>query len=301
MPRIIGFIVFCCLLASGHASADVRQLQLQVERQEYGPATVTGETLLQQYPQAVGVQFLTAYAYQMNNQPIAAIKLYQSLIAERPDLPEPRNNLAMIYLAQGDYDRASQMLIDAINTHQSYATAYDNLSRIYKGLASEAYRRAVSESSEPANYNHRFELAALSELQSLPDAFDIEVDGDEPSLITTANLETLLIQRVQQWASAWSNKDFDAYTGFYSSRHRARFRSHADWVEHRRKRILRPGQIRVEVSDIKVRVNGNSRATVDFRQAFDSPQYSDRVVKRLAFNRIGETWKITEERVLSVL
>ena len=42
--------------------------------------------------------------------------LYQDLIEDNPDLPEPRNNLAMIYLAQGDYDRASQLLVEALNT-----------------------------------------------------------------------------------------------------------------------------------------------------------------------------------------
>ncbi len=36
-------------------------------------------------------------------------------------------------------------------------------------------------------------------------------------------------------------------------------------------------------------------------EAFRSPSYRDRVVKRLIFKRIGSQWKITSERVLSVL
>ena len=44
-----------------------------------------------------------------------------------------------------------------------------------------------------------------------------------------------------------------------------------------------------------------NRVTVDFTQAFSSPGYSDRVVKRLVLKRLGGQWKITEERVLSVL
>jgi hypothetical protein len=40
---------------------------------------------------------------------------------------------------------------------------YDNLSQIYKGIASEAYRRAVSESGEPAKYTHKIELTALTD------------------------------------------------------------------------------------------------------------------------------------------
>ena len=102
-------------------------------------------------------------------------------------------------------------------------------------------------------------------------------------------------------SSAWSNKDFAAYTGFYSSRHRAQFKTHEQWVAHRRNRILRPGEISVLVSDIQIKWRSDNRAVIDFKQAFKSPRYSDRVLKRLEFERLGSQWKITEERVLSVL
>ena len=125
--------------------------------------------------------------------------------------------------------------------------------------------------------------------------------GEAPSAITFANQETLLIERVKLWAEAWSNKDFAAYTDFYSSSHRAGFQTRADWVAHRRSRILRPGQIRVDVSRIQIRWRSDNRAIIDFRQDFESSNYSDRVRKRLGFERVGSQWKITEERVLSVL
>ncbi|TNF91100.1 MAG: tetratricopeptide repeat protein [Gammaproteobacteria bacterium] len=41
-----------------------------------------------------------------------AIALYRALIDDNPALPEPRKNLAMIYLDEGDYDRASQLLVE---------------------------------------------------------------------------------------------------------------------------------------------------------------------------------------------
>ena len=123
----------------------------------------------------------------------------------------------------------------------------------------------------------------------------------EPTAINFANQETRLIEQVKRWAQAWSSKDFDSYTGFYSNQHRAKFNSHEAWVAYRRDRILRPGEIKVEISNIQIKWRSQNRAIIDFRQAFESPNYKDRVLKRLAFDRVGSQWKITEERVLSVL
>ena len=301
MPRFI--LIFLCLLATAAASAatSIQQLQQLLEQQQYADAVNAGKQLLAQNPKHTRARFLTAYAYQMSAQPEKAEILYQNLIEDNPDLPEPRNNLAMIYLAKGDYDRASQLLVEALNTSPSYATAYDNLSQIYKGIASEAYRRAVSESSEPAKYTHDIKLTALTKLDTVDDEPVTDKIPDNQTLINFANQETLLLERVKDWATAWSGKDFAAYTKFYNSGYRADFESHDQWIEYRRKRIARPGEIKVEISNIQIKWRSENKAIIDFEQAYDSVRYSDRVVKRLAFSRIGSQWKITEERVLSVL
>jgi tetratricopeptide (TPR) repeat protein len=301
MPRSL--LIFLCLLAAATTSAagSIQQLQQLLDRQQYAEAASTGEQLLVQNPRHAHARFLTAYAYQMSAQTEKAQMLYQQLIDDNPELPEPRNNLAMIYLAQGDYDRASQLLVEALNTNPAYATTYDNLSQIYKGIASEAYRRAVSESSEPASYTHNITLTALTSLETVDEEPVAEKIPQDQTLINFANQETRLIERVRAWATAWSEKNFALYTDFYSPDYRANFDSHDQWVEHRRQRIARPGKINVEVSNIQIKWRSENRAIIDFRQAYDSLTYSDRVVKRLNFSRIGSQWKITEERVLSVL
>ena len=301
MPRFI--LSFLCLLATVAVSAatSIPQLQQLLEQQQYAAAVDTGEQLLAQNPQHTRARFLTAYAYQMNAQPEKAERLYRDLIKDHPDLPEPRNNLAMIYLAKGDYDRASQLLVEALYTSPSYATAYDNLSQIYKGIASEAYRRAVSESSEPAKYTHNIQLTALTRLDSVDDEPVTNKIPDDQTLINFANQETLLLERIKDWATAWSNKNFADYTEFYTAGYRADFETHDQWIEYRRKRIARPGEIKVEISNIQIKWRSENKAIIDFKQSYDSVRYSDRVMKRLAFSRIGSQWKITEERVLSVL
>jgi len=296
-------ILFFCLLTvdSALAATSLKQLQQLIAQEKYVAAARGGESLLQENPKHTQARFLTAYAYQMSRQKDKAIALYRALISDNPSLPEPRNNLAMIYLNEGDYDRAGQLLVEAINTHPSYATAYNNLSQIYKGIASEAYRRAVSESGEPAKYTHNIQLSAITRLDSIEQGLAVDGSASVPTPVAFANQQTLLTERVKLWAQAWSAKDFAAYVDFYSSKHRAKFDTHEQWVAQRRSRILRPGEIRVEVSDIQIKWRSDNRAIIDFRQDFDSPRYSDSVRKRLRFDRSGTQWKITEERVLSVL
>ena len=164
-------IILGCLLASGMAFAADSVQQLIVQKQ-YAKAVQAGEQILRQppsheTPNHTNTRFITAYAYQMTGETDKAIKLYEALIRDEPKLPEPRNNLAMIYLDKGDYDRASQLLESAINTNINYAIAYANLSQIYKGIASEAYRRAISQSDEPAKYTHDIELTAITWLDNL--------------------------------------------------------------------------------------------------------------------------------------
>jgi tetratricopeptide (TPR) repeat protein len=320
-------IILCCLLVSRIAFGADSMQQLIVQKQ-YVKAVQMGEQILRQTPNQANTRFLTAYAYQMTGQTDEAIKLYEALIRDEPELPEPRNNLAMIYLDKGDYDHATDLLVSAINTNISYAIAYANLSQVYKGIASEAYRRAISQSDEPAKYTHDFDLTAITwldnqsaeiapQVASLPVTSTIPTapvdkkpaainataaeDAPQPTLVNVANRDTLLIETVRNWANAWASKDFTRYTASYAADYRDKFATHEQWVNYRRERILRPGDIKVEVTNFTVRQRDSDRASVDFTQAFSSPNYSDRVVKRLDFSRIGSQWKIASERVLSVL
>lgn len=72
-----------------------------------------------------------------------AIKVYASLTDDYPELPEPYNNLAVLYATQNQMDKARQALEMAISTHPSYATAHENLGDIYAKMASQAYDKAL--------------------------------------------------------------------------------------------------------------------------------------------------------------
>jgi Flp pilus assembly protein TadD len=71
-----------------------------------------------------------------------AIATFTGLTQEYPELPEPYNNLAVLYAGQGDFDKARAALELAVRTNPGYATAHENLGDIYAQLASQSYGRA---------------------------------------------------------------------------------------------------------------------------------------------------------------
>lgn len=72
-----------------------------------------------------------------------AIATFQSLTEDYPELPEPYNNLAVLYSSKGQFEKARVALELAIQTHPSYSTAHENLGDIYAKMASQAYDRAL--------------------------------------------------------------------------------------------------------------------------------------------------------------
>jgi tetratricopeptide (TPR) repeat protein len=89
-------------------------------------------------------RFLKGLIFVEQNKPNDAIRIFTELTQEFPELPEPYNNLAVLYASQGQYDKARAALEMAIRTHPSYATAHENLGDIYAKMASQAYDKALT-------------------------------------------------------------------------------------------------------------------------------------------------------------
>src|SRR3954471_15952054 len=87
-----------------------------------------------------------------------AIEIFTKLTQDYPELPEPYNNLAVIYASQGQYDKARVALEQSIRTHPSYATAYENLGDVYAKLASQAYDKALQIDSSNKGAQNKLSL-----------------------------------------------------------------------------------------------------------------------------------------------
>jgi len=93
-----------------------------------------------------------------------AIKIYVSLTEDYPELPEPYNNLAVLYASTNQLEKARAALEMAIGTHPSYATAHENLGDIYAKMASQAYDKALQ--LDKGNATAQTKLALVKEMFS---------------------------------------------------------------------------------------------------------------------------------------
>jgi adhesin transport system outer membrane protein len=105
-----------------------------------------------------------------------------------------------------------------------------------------------------------------------------------------------LIRQVKAWAAAWSAKNYSDYSAFYAPSFTPDGGlNREDWAQLRRSRISTRDSIRVEVQDLKVRMDGKDRAFVDFRQTYQSAQYRDTTQKTLEMILVGGKWLINRE------
>jgi tetratricopeptide (TPR) repeat protein len=71
-----------------------------------------------------------------------ALQVFIGLTQDYPELPEPHNNLATLYAARGELDKARVALEDAVRALPSYALAHENLGDVYLRMAQRAWVRA---------------------------------------------------------------------------------------------------------------------------------------------------------------
>jgi len=79
-----------------------------------------------------------------------------------PELPEPYNNLAVLYASEGQLDSARAALEMALAAAPNYATALENLGDVYLQMAADAYQRAAK--LDPSNRQAGAKLALSREL-----------------------------------------------------------------------------------------------------------------------------------------
>lgn len=93
-------------------------------------------------PRDPQMRFLKGLIQQDSGQREAAVTTYETLIQDYPELPEPYNNVAVLYAQQGQFEKARASLEMAIRNRHSYATGYENLGDVYVRLAIDSYRQA---------------------------------------------------------------------------------------------------------------------------------------------------------------
>lgn len=330
---LLGFIL-CS--ASWAQSDDLQEATRLLRGGQSAQALDKANQFLAAKPKDAQGRFLRGLILVEQNKTAEAITVFTKLTEDYPELPEPYNNLAVLYASQGQYDKAKTSLEMSIRTHPSYATAYENLGDVYAKLATQAYDKALQlDSNNPT---------AQSKLSMIRDLFTgsprpakpstkpepPRVATAEPPRATVAsqpsktaevkpsaakqtatapagadaNTPTAnagsdeVLKAVGAWASAWSKKDVDAYLAFYAKGFKVpKGEPRAEWELGRRQRINAPKKIEVVIDSPTVTLTTPTSARVNFRQDYRSDTIKVNSSKTLVLVKSDGKWLIQQERV----
>ncbi len=142
LPALLAGLLIGTASLTAYA-ADVSDIQRFLKQGQYAQALDEADAYISSKPKDPQGRFLKGVVLSEMNRSNEAIAVFTKLTEEFPELPEPYNNLAVLYAQQKQYDKARTALEMAIRTHPSYATAHENLGDLYAKLASQAYDKAL--------------------------------------------------------------------------------------------------------------------------------------------------------------
>jgi tetratricopeptide (TPR) repeat protein len=125
---------------------------------KYAEALVVLDTLTAERPREPQARFLKGVALADSGRTDDAIAIYLSLLADFPELPEVRNNLAVLYAQKGNYEGARDELAAAILAAPDYAIAYENLGDVYTRLAGINYEKALDRDAKNKTASPKLKL-----------------------------------------------------------------------------------------------------------------------------------------------
>lgn len=322
------------LLASFAAYADENEEVAKLYKQgSLAKALEQAEAYLATKPKDPQMRFQKGLILTEQNKIADATKVFSSLSEDYPDLPEPYNNLAVLYASQGQYDKAKSALEAAIRTHPSYSTAHENLGDIYAKMASQAYGKAFQ--LDKGNAAAQTKLAMIKDLFSgrskeiqnvstkppgdlvaqspekiaqkapekgagkpMPEKSPIAEKPAPEKAVISDNDSNEILKVINAWARAWTEKDVAAYLAFYTSDfHTPRGTSRSSWEKNRRERISKPKSIHVEIIHPKISFTDARHARVSFRQSYHSDTIKSTTTKTIEMIKMEGSWLIKQEQV----
>ncbi len=310
LSRFFAVVAACAILTSTSVLAnDVQEINTQFRKGDLTGALDRANRYLAKNPKDAQARFLKGLILADQGKTNDAITVFTGLTEDFPELPEPYNNLAVLYASQSKYESAKNALEMAIRTHPSYATAHENLGDIYAKMASIAYDKALALDNK--NATAQTKLALIQEMiqgqPRKPAAAKPVVAAlkpvakpaaTEPAPVkpapTPAPANNGLEAAIASWAQAWSKRDVNAYLAAYASDFASSGMTRSGWEAQRRDRITAPKNIDVQISNLKIDQQGDT-ASATFRQAYRSNLLNSTVTKTLKLALRNGQWLITSE------
>jgi len=331
LTRLVFVAAAALFSATAYSATPVEQAQAQLTSGDLQGALKTLDKYLAGAPQDAEARFTRGLVLVKLNKTEDAIKTFADLTRDYPQLPEPYNNLAVLYAQQGDYEKARDALEAALATHPAYATAHENLGDIYAALAGASYNRAamLDQNNQAVRYKQNLINQLDTGIGAATNSGSTNVSAPPPRAATpapaapvaaapvptpapavsaapvkpapaapaAASADTNAINSaLLSWAKAWSSRDAAAYLSAYAPDFVPEGGlSRSAWEQQRRDRITRPSSISVRAINPEIVNVGEGRVRVNFVQEYQSDSFSDQVNKVLEFKSTSNGWKIVRE------
>lgn len=114
-----------------------------VQQKRFDDAKKALDALIAQRPREPQARFLLGVLQTESGDDAAAVKTFSELTQEYPELPEPHNNLAVLYAKRGNVEGARVELETALRAAPDWAVAHENLGDLLAQMATDHYERAT--------------------------------------------------------------------------------------------------------------------------------------------------------------
>ena len=317
-----GALLLCFSLTVG--ADEIQDINKLFKQNQHAQALKRVDTYLIKNPNDAQARFLKGLILTTQLKTNDAISIFSSLTEDYPELPEPYNNLAVLYAGQGQYDKARVALEMAIHNHPNYATAQENLGDIYAKMASQAYERALqldrkntATQTKLALINDLFPKnkpgtptvsaakpqAAIPGVTPVPSKVAAAVPepasstmpamGAKPAVYNSAEV----LKTLHEWVELWSSQNTKKYLDLYAMDFKTpNGESRDQWEKETEVRINAPKYIEINIGNEKVSFSDESHATITFHQSYRSDYLNTSFDKIIRLVKSNNKWLIQEER-----
>ena len=237
-----------------------------------------------------------------------ALAAYDSLSVQYVENIEVANDMSVILAAMGQLDEARALLENAIGRDPKTGSAFLNLREILARQAAISYTKALKRDSPDNLIALKSEVLDLTRTRTalvrergeksdgqIAEATLPKLGSEVPMSIVKDSREEIR-EMLAFWADAWSNKDFEAYIGFYGAKFsNKRYKSLKKWSKFRKPRIKKRGSIKVKIDKLRFKTVSNKTAKISFEQRYKSGSTRLFTVKTMELINDGNGWKIIFE------
>ena len=281
---LLGGLYVATLALTSNLQADdaIQQIQVFIGQKQFEEAEAN---LKQVELSAYQASYLQGLLYFEKQQVERALDIWQALHLRYPEQLILGNNLAVLLMKQGEFDKAQTILETSLHADREISKALENLNKIYSYQAQQAYSNVFRrvEVKFPVG-----EMLALTEENSTISVVESDFDA-QPDVL----------RAIEAWRAAWSAKNVNAYLDAYHSTFvPANNQSQSAWRSARTRSLQAPRFIEVFITDMKLLPIDAETVRVQFNQRYRSDRFQDEVVKVLLLKHQEGQWKIIQETVI---